>query len=101
MINYLFGNCFTHAPGGEDDLSTFTGGNGRSNSSKARSSSTLFKVLMREDDTTTNMIITALGKTEDFKTLARIEGDAISKRDQEDGEKLQQGIDLAISKVLQ
>ena len=55
-------------------------------------------LLKKQNAETSNALIQLYADSEDFQTLAKIEGDAILARDQEDADKLQAGIDFAKEK---
>jgi len=55
-------------------------------------------LLKKQNAETSNALIQLYTDSEDFQTLAKIEGDAILARDQEDADKLQAGIDFAKEK---
>lgn len=57
-----------------------------------------YKILSQQNATTTNAIIEHYAFSPDFGTLALAEGDDILQRDDEDGEKLQKGVDIAKDK---
>mmetsp|Transcript_17031 Transcript_17031/g.53143 ORF Transcript_17031/g.53143 Transcript_17031/m.53143 type:complete len:325 (+) Transcript_17031:203-1177(+) len=54
--------------------------------------------LEKQNAATSAAIIAALGADEGFLKLSKFEGDAIVKRDEEDAEKLQRGVDSSIAK---
>lgn len=55
-------------------------------------------LLSEQSAATTNAIIDRYGTDQDFLSLSKSEGEATLKRDNEDGEKLQRGIDLAMER---
>mmetsp|Transcript_13841 Transcript_13841/g.27189 ORF Transcript_13841/g.27189 Transcript_13841/m.27189 type:complete len:379 (-) Transcript_13841:128-1264(-) len=57
-----------------------------------------FAVLKQQDSVTSSKIIDMLANDAKFKEISAKATKAILKRDEEDGQKLQQGIDLAINK---
>jgi cytidylate kinase len=57
-----------------------------------------YPLLAAQNVTTTNTIINHYATSEQFAALSTFEGSAILKRDTEDGEKLQKGIDIAKAK---
>jgi cytidylate kinase len=57
-----------------------------------------YEILKKQNAETTHAILEAFEKNEDFLKLSKFEGDLTAKRDQEDGEKLQKGIDFAKEK---
>jgi len=59
---------------------------------------TTVQLLVRQDDLTTKAVISALEKHPEFVKLAKSEANGIVKRDEEDAEKLAQGVKLAIEK---
>jgi len=59
---------------------------------------TTVSLLARQDDVTTKSVISILEKYPAFQKLAQTEADDIVVRDQEDAEKLAQGVKLAIDK---
>ena len=105
MFQYLFGNCFVHQHGDGGDepgISSASGGKKAGATRRVRPSAGLLKILMEDDDRTTAMVVSTLHKVPAFRQLSDSEGDAIRRRDEEDGKKLGRGIDFALSKgVLQ
>lgn len=59
---------------------------------------TTVELLARQDDVTTKSVISFLEKNPAFQKLAKTEANDIVVRDQEDAEKLAQGVSLAIEK---
>lgn len=57
-----------------------------------------YDILTQQNATTTNAIIEHYASSTNFIKLATAEGDDIFARDDEDGEKLQKGIDIAKAK---
>ena len=57
-----------------------------------------YDILTQQNATTTNAIIDHYSSSANFIKLATAEGDGILQRDDEDGEKLQKGIDIAKDK---
>ena len=57
-----------------------------------------YELIKKQDAETSNVIIEYFSASESFQELARVEGDLILQRDQEDADKLQAGIDYAKSK---
>jgi len=57
-----------------------------------------YEVLQKQNASTSNAIISLYESSPDFIRVAKVEGESILKRDQEDAEKLQVGIDYSKEK---
>jgi len=57
-----------------------------------------YELLKKQNAATSNAIINLFSSSEDFNRVAKVEGDSILARDQEDAEKLQVGINYAMDK---